>query len=64
MSEEILINVDLTVEEIRYLVSCGIALAQNIPTKSLPTYCTFNIDQIIEFSKKMRSVMDEHGLDM
>lgn len=58
------IAVELTPDELRYLVQCGPALAQHIPEKSLPTYCGFTKAQIIEFSHRMRDLIEANGLDM
>jgi hypothetical protein len=64
MSTQPLITVQMSADELRYLVACGPALLQNIPAKSLPTYCHFDKNQIIQFSKRIRELMDQHGLDM
>nr|WP_199047987.1 hypothetical protein [Dyella sp. ASV24] len=58
------IDVQLTPNELRYLISCGVALVQNLPEGSLPTYCHFNKAQIVEFSARMRARLDEAGYDM
>jgi hypothetical protein len=58
------LEIRLTAEELRYVVSCGAALLQHIPEKSLPTYTCFSKQQIIEFSIRIRNIMDENGLDM
>jgi len=58
------LEVRLTPDELRYLVACGVALLQNIPENSLPTYSRFSKEQIIEFSCRIRRIMDENGLDM
>ena len=58
------ILVELTPDEIRYLVACGAALIQNIPADSLSTYTKFNKQQVIDFSIKMRDVLDRADLDM
>ncbi|MDR0781272.1 MAG: hypothetical protein LBF16_11360 [Pseudomonadales bacterium] len=58
------IKIEITPEELRYIISCGIALAQNIPGNSLPTYCGFDKNQIIEFSTRMRDELNKAGLDM
>lgn len=58
------IAVDLSPAELRYLISCGVALAQNVPPESLPTYCGFTLEEIAEFSDRIRSVLDSNGLDM
>lgn len=58
------IAVELTPDELRYLVQCGSALAQHVPVKSLPTYCGFTKEQVVEFSLRMRELIDANGLDM
>jgi hypothetical protein len=58
------LEIQLTPDELRYLLSCGTALLQHIPESSLPTYCHFSKPQIAEFSSRIRRIMDEHGLDM
>ena len=58
------INIPLTPDELRYLISCGPALLVNIPQDALPTYCRFDKAQIIEFSMRMRARLDEAGYDM
>ena len=57
-------QIELTPEELRYIISCGVALAQNVPNSSLPTYCGFDKEQIVEFSSRMRDELDKAGLDM
>ncbi|SEQ47820.1 hypothetical protein [Sphingobium sp. YR768] len=57
-------QIEITPDELRYLIKCGAALAQNIPEKSLITYCGFDKQQIIDFSEKMRRELDTSGLDM
>ena len=56
--------IEITPEELRYIISCGAALAQNVPEKSLPTYCGFDKQQIVAFSSRMRIELDQAGLDM
>lgn len=58
------IDIQLSPGELRYLISCGVALIQNLSEGSLPTYCHFNKAQIIEFSARMRARLDEAGYDM
>ena len=58
------IDVRLSAEELRYVISCGAALLLNIPEGSLPTYTRFSKAQIIEFSTRMRAQLDEAGYDM
>ncbi len=57
-------RIEITADELRYIIRCGAALAQNVPNTSLPTYCGFNKDQIAEFSGRMRDELEEEGLDM
>jgi len=58
------LEIRLTPDELRYLVACGVALLQNIPEDSLPTYSPLSKEQILEFSSRIRGIMDENGLDM
>jgi hypothetical protein len=58
------IELTVTAEELRYLISCGIALVQNVPQESLSTYCGFTKDEIIAISTKLKKVADDHGIDM
>lgn len=64
MRESTEVQVALTLDEIRYLISCGAALAQNVPEDALPTYCGFTKRQIFDFSKKIRNELDRFGIDM
>lgn len=57
-------SVDLSENELRYLVACGMALLQNIPGKSLSTYTSFEKSDIINFSTKIRDIMEQYNLDM
>ena len=59
-----LIRIELTPAEMRYIIRCGAALAQNVPEHSLPTYCGFNKGEINQFSQRMRDRLDDAGLDM
>ncbi len=54
----------LSAAELRYFIACGAALVQNVPEKSLATYCGFTKNQIIEISRKLREIADEQGVDM
>jgi hypothetical protein len=56
--------IEITADELRYIIRCGAALAQNIPVSSLPTYCGFDKNQINDFSGRMRAELDKAGLDM
>lgn len=57
-------QIEVTAEELRYIIRCGAALAQNVPNTSLPAYCGFNKDQIVEFSGRLRDELEKEGLDM
>jgi hypothetical protein len=57
-------QIEVTPDELRYLIACGAALAQNIPERSLPTYCGFDKQQIVDFSARMRRELVGAGLDM
>jgi argininosuccinate lyase len=58
------VAVQLTPDDLRYLISCGVALVQNLSEVSLPTYCHFNKAQIIEFSACMCARLNKAGYDM
>lgn len=58
------IDLKVTPRELRYFVSCGLALIQNIPDESLSTYCGLSKDEIIEVSLRLREVADKLGVDM
>jgi hypothetical protein len=58
------LNIQLSPDELRYLVACGAALLQNVSQASLATYTTFSKDQIVQFSTRIREVMDANGIDM
>ena len=57
-------NIEVSPEELRYIIRCGAALAQNVPDQAIVTYCGFDKKQIAEFSMKMRSKLDDAGLDL
>ncbi|WP_158665051.1 hypothetical protein [Ensifer adhaerens] len=57
-------QIEVTPEELRYLIRCGAALTQNVPEQSLPTYCGFDKKQIVEFSSRLREELDNAGLDL
>lgn len=59
-----MISIEINDDELRYLISCGAALLQNIPEKSLPTYCHFTKDQIIELMIRFREIADSNGVDI
>ncbi|WP_156918270.1 hypothetical protein [Bradyrhizobium sp. Cp5.3] len=56
-------QIEVTPEELRYIIRVGAALVQHIPDKSLPTYCNFDKQQIVDFSARMRTELDKAGLD-
>ncbi|MBU9811940.1 hypothetical protein J1785_19690 [Rahnella sp. SL6] len=68
MSEKIndcdYINFRVTPKELRYFVSCGLALIQNVPEGSLTTYCGLNKNEIIDISIRLRALADEIGVQM
>lgn len=59
-----MLKIEISDDELRYLISCGAALLQNIPEKSLPTYCHFTKDQIIDLTIKFRKIADDNGVDI
>ncbi|WP_338523923.1 hypothetical protein NUH87_30160 [Pseudomonas batumici] len=58
------IDLKVTPKELRYFVSCGLALIQNIPESSLATYCGLSKEDIIDISMRLRAVADKLGVDM
>ena len=58
------ISISLSEPELRFLVGAGFGLLQNIPEGSLSTYTNFTKEEILEFSKKIRNLMDENGISM
>ncbi|KZL14863.1 hypothetical protein [Pseudovibrio sp. Ad37] len=58
------VQVELSETELRYLVGASLGLLQNIPANSLSTYVNLNVDEIVEFSAKIRSIMDENDISM
>jgi hypothetical protein len=63
-SQTDLVHLTVTREELRYFIACGPALAQHIPSKSLPAYCGMTKDEIIAVSMKLRALADSLGIDM
>lgn len=59
-----LIPLEVSSRELRYLVSCGLALIQNIPEDSLPTYCGLSKDEIVDISMRLRDIADKVGVNM
>jgi|SoiMetStandDraft_2_1073263.scaffolds.fasta_scaffold3207632_1 tetrahydromethanopterin S-methyltransferase subunit A len=62
--EDIIIELKVTAPELRYLISCGFALSGHVPEESLPAYCGFTKDEVLRTSKKLRKILEDHGLDM
>ncbi len=58
------ISVSLSESELRFLVGAGFGLLQNIPEGSLSTYTNFSKEEILGFSKKIRTLMDENDISM
>ncbi len=58
------VNLTVTKRELRYLIACGPALAQHIPSESLPTYCGMTKDEIIAVTLRLRALADSLGIDM
>ena len=58
------IHLQVTHRELRYFISCGLALVQNVPEDSLPTYCGLRKDEILEVSLRLREIADQLGVDM
>ncbi|WP_371181130.1 hypothetical protein [Xanthomonas sacchari] len=58
------INVVITKRELRYFISCGVALIQNVPEDSLPTYCGLSKDEIIDISMRLREFADRKGMEI
>lgn len=58
------ISVNLSEFELRFLLSAGTGLLQNIPEGSLPTYTNFSKEEIMEFSKRIRKIMDQNDISL
>ncbi|WP_325918242.1 hypothetical protein [Pseudomonas frederiksbergensis] len=58
------VDLKVSLRELRYFISCGMALIQNVPNDSLPTYCGLNKDEIVEVSLRLREVAEREGMDM
>lgn len=59
-----LVTLKVTKQELRYFIACGVALAQHIPSDSLPTYCGMTKDEIIAVSLKLRALADDLNVGM
>ena len=64
MEEDEMILVELSLDELKYVIRCGGALVVNVSEAALPTYCGFTSDEIYSFSKKMRDILDGTGHDL
>lgn len=58
------IRLEITHKELRYFISCGLALVQNVPESSLSTYCGLSKEEILDVSLRLREVADQLGVDM
>jgi len=58
------VTLKVTKRELRYLIACGPALAQNIPSESLPTYCGMTKDEIIAVTLKLRALANNLAVDV
>lgn len=58
------IRLEITHKELRYFISCGLALVQNVPESSLSTYCGLSKKEILDVSLRLREVADQLGVDM
>lgn len=58
------ISLEVSPRELRYLVSCGLALIQNVPEDSLSTYCGLSKDEIVDISMRFKKMVDRFGLRM
>lgn len=63
-TEEKIVSVQLNESELRFMVSAGFGLLQNIPENSLSTYVDFSKEEILEFSTKIRLIMDKNGMSV
>ncbi|MRH00577.1 hypothetical protein GIY21_09780 [Xanthomonas sontii] len=57
-------NILVTERELRYFISCGIALIQNVPEDSLPNYCGLSKNEIIDVSMRLREFADRKGIEI
>jgi hypothetical protein len=62
--DSVCIDLKVTHKELRYFITCGIALIQNVPENSLPTYCGLTKEEIIEISLRLRATADELDVEM
>ncbi|UYC12116.1 hypothetical protein [Xanthomonas sp. CFBP 8445] len=57
------VNAVVTERELRYFISCGIALIQKVPEDSLPTYCGLSKNEIVDVSMRRREFADRRGVE-
>jgi short-subunit dehydrogenase involved in D-alanine esterification of teichoic acids len=58
------IHLEVTQRELRYFISCGLALMQNVPEDALPTYCGLSKGEILAVSLRLREIADQLDIDM
>jgi hypothetical protein len=58
------IHIEITHKELRYFILCGLALVQNVPEDSLPTYCGLSKEEILEVSLRLREIADQLHVKM
>lgn len=56
------IEISLTEEELIFLIQSGSALVSNISEGALPTYCGFNKEEILEFSRRLKKIADKENI--
>ena len=59
-----MIRIDVTDDELRYLIACGVALLQNLAKEPLSNYCRFSREQIIDLIIKLREIADANDIKM
>lgn len=64
LCDDDLVTLKVTKQELRYFIACGAALAQHIPSDSLPTYCGMTKEEIIAVSLKLRALADDLDVSM
>lgn len=63
-SPEKKVTIELTESELRYILSCGDGLLLNIPKDALSTYVNFSVREIVQFSLRIRRIMDENDISV
>ena len=64
MNENKKIYIEITEEELRFLIRSGDTLIMWVPHQALPTYCNFIKEEIEQFTDKLVAIRDELGIDM